>query len=259
MEGHARLQLGGDAAVQAENAAFAPVRREGDTDGVTGAFFEVFGESGAVDHLLAGQVRRFAGGARTNGVEGGLQGFLTNFFHFDGDSGRAAQPGGAHHRGVVAIVGGGHLQEDRVVILHHPTSPCAVRHAAARAGRDQRFHADILGTGGNGGPHHRRDQRVFVCAAANRRHSGAHTRIDIARRGGDFFHLCSRFHRAQRFDDASRIGNSAELRLQGFIDGNRQEPAAFIQPNALIEPAALLQHAHQKIHRVIAILVDGGV
>ena len=134
MESHSWLQLGGDAAVKAKDAAFAPVRRKGDADGVTGAFFEIFSETGAVDHLLAGQVRRFAGSARTNGVEGGLQGFLTNFFHFDGDSGRAAQPGGAHHRGVVAIVGGRHLQKNRVVILHHPTSPCAVRHAASRAG-----------------------------------------------------------------------------------------------------------------------------
>lgn len=150
---------------------------------------------------------------------------------------------------MVAIVGGGHLQKDRVVILHHPTSPRAVRHAAAWAGRNQRFHADILGTGGNSGPHHRGYQCVFVRAAANRRHPGAHARIYIARREGDFFHLRRRFHRAQRFDDARGIGDGTELRLQGFIDGNRQEPAAFVQPNAFVEPAALLQHAHQEIHR----------
>ncbi len=65
-----------------------PSPAQGDTDGVTGAFFEVFGEPGAINHLLAGQVRRFAGGAWTNGIKRGLQGFLTHFFHFDGDSGR---------------------------------------------------------------------------------------------------------------------------------------------------------------------------
>ena len=134
-----------------------------------------------------------------------------------------------------------------------------MRHAAAWAGRDQRFHADIFGTGGNGGPHHRRDQRVFVCAAVNRRHARAHARVYIARCDGDFFHLRRRFHGAQRLDDACSIGNGAEPGLQGFIDGNRQEPAALVQSNPFVEPAALLQHAHQKIHRVIAILVDGGV
>ncbi len=79
----------------------------------------------------------------------------------------------------------------------------------------------------------------FVRAAANRRHPGAHARIHIARREGDFFHLRRRFHRAQRFDDARGIGDGAELRLQGFIDGNRQEQPRLSSPMRLLSQRAL--------------------
>src|SRR5258706_14567741 len=60
VECHARPQLGGNAGVEADDAALAPVGSEGDADAVARALSEVVGKASAVDHLLASNVRRLA-------------------------------------------------------------------------------------------------------------------------------------------------------------------------------------------------------
>src|SRR6266567_5186196 len=69
VECHARPQLGGDAGVEAEDAALAPVGREGNADAVAGALLEIFGIAGAIDHLLAGNMRRLAGSTGTDRLD----------------------------------------------------------------------------------------------------------------------------------------------------------------------------------------------
>ena len=61
VERHARAQLGGDAGIEAENAALAPIGRKRNADAVAGALLEIFGVAGAIDHRLAGQMRCCAG------------------------------------------------------------------------------------------------------------------------------------------------------------------------------------------------------
>ena len=85
MKAHARLQLGLHTTVQAQDCAFAPVRRERNTDRVTGAFLERIREAGAIDDRLASDVRGFAGLAGAQRIQRCLKGFLTNLFHFLSD------------------------------------------------------------------------------------------------------------------------------------------------------------------------------
>src|SRR5260370_11756908 len=110
VECHARPELGGDAGVEAEDATLAPVGCEGDADAVARAFLEVIGIAGAVDHLLAGDMRRLAGRTGTDRRERRLQPLLTCLLHIDRYLRDRAEPGAAHQGGVVTIMAAGHFE-----------------------------------------------------------------------------------------------------------------------------------------------------
>src|SRR5258708_14680582 len=115
VECHARPQLGGNAGVEAEDAALAPVGREGDADAVARPLPEVLSETGTVNHLLATDMWRLARGAGTDRRDCCLKPLLTCLLHIDRHLRHRAEPGAAHQGGVVTIMAGGHFQEDRLV------------------------------------------------------------------------------------------------------------------------------------------------
>src|SRR5258708_17647180 len=156
VECHARPELGGDTGVEAQNAALARVGRERDADVVARALLEVIGIAGAVDHLLASDMRRLAGGTGTDRRERRLQTLLTYLLHIDRQLRHRGEPGAAHQGGVVTIMAAGHFEEHRLVHRKLAATPGAVRYPRAAARRDQRLPAHIFGNPRDRPPHHAR-------------------------------------------------------------------------------------------------------
>src|SRR5258708_24485612 len=127
VECHARPQLGGDAGVEAEDDALAPVGREGDADAVARALPEVLSEAGTVNHLLAGDMWRLARGAGRDRRDCCLKPLLTCLLHIDRHLRHRAEPGAAHQGGVVTIMAAGHFEEDRLAPRGLAATPGDVR------------------------------------------------------------------------------------------------------------------------------------
>src|SRR5215831_11677586 len=155
---------------------------------------------------------------------------------------------------------GRHLVKHGVALLDPAPSPGRVRHAGAWTARHQRLHAEVLAARGDGGRHHGGDDVILGGTSTHGAETGPHAGVDVGGGLADGGDLGQRLDGAQLLDEAGTIAQRAEAGEQRLVDGDRQEPAAFVDGDAFALPAQALDEVHGEADGIgpVRIRVDVG-